>query len=257
MVIILPFLFLAGLAVGSFLNCLIFRLNKGFSPLKGRSFCPKCQHQLSWKDNFPLFSFAFLKGRCRYCHSPISWQYPLVELATGILTLFIIHYSLFILGESFLMTLDYLLITYALIVIFISDFRYGTIPDEIVFPAIGLAFWASIINHQSSIINFLLAGLGSAGFFLILRVITRGKGMGMGDVKLAGLMGLFLGWPNIVVAFYLAFLTGGLVGVILILLGKKRFGQHLPFGPFLTIATGIAFFGEDAIWKFIGKILGY
>lgn len=81
--------------------------------------------------------------------------------------------------------------------------------------------------------------------------------MGMGDVKLAGLMGLFLGWPNIVVAFYLAFLTGGLVGVILILLGKKRFGQHLPFGPFLTIATGIAFFGEDAIWKFIGKILGY
>jgi leader peptidase (prepilin peptidase)/N-methyltransferase len=244
---ILPILFLFGLAVGSFLNCLIYRFNKGLSPFKGRSFCPQCRHQLAWKDNLPLLSFLFLHGRCRYCHSPISWQYPLVEIATGILTLFIIHYSLFILGDSFLMTVYFLLISYALIVIFVSDLRYGTILDEVILPAMGLAILYSIINHQLSIINFLLSGLGAAGFFLALVAVTRGKGMGMGDVKLAGLMGLVLGWPKIVIALYLAFLTGALVGVILVLIGKKRFGEHLAFGPFLTAALGIMIIWGDQI----------
>jgi len=242
MLLVLPLLFLVGLAVGSFLNCLIYRLSKGFSPIGGRSFCPKCNHTLSWQDNIPLLSFILLSGRCRHCLSPISWQYPLVELGTGILTISIFNFQFSIFN---------LLITYALIVIFVSDLRYGTIPDRIVYPVIGLATLFLIIYNLSSSIYYLLSSLGAAGFFLALVAITRGKGMGIGDVKLAALMGLVLGWPKILVALYLAFLTGAIVGVILILLGKKRFGEHIPFGPFLTTATwiGLLWGGQILAWS--------
>ena len=259
MVFILPLLFLIGLAVGSFLNCLIYRLNKGLSPIGGRSFCPKCNHQLSWKDNTPLLSFVLLGGRCRYCHSPISWQYPLVELGTGILSVVSLsakgglafgwQFSV-VRGANILSTGYWLLITYALFAIFVSDLRYGTIPDKIVYPVIGLAIIYSIFDIQYSIFENFLSALGAAGFFLALVTITRGKGMGMGDVKLVALMGLVLGWPKIAVALYLAFLTGAIVGVILILLGKKRFGEHIPFGPFLTTATwiGLLWGGQILAW---------
>lgn len=251
--------FLLGLSVGSFLNSLVYRLNKKISPLFDRSFCPSCRHILTWYDLVPLISFAFQKGRCRYCHSPISWQYPLVELATGILTLFAIGYSLFALQNNLLITSYYLLITYALIVIFISDLRYQTIPDKVVYPTMGLAilFHLRGVSPPSAgplhLGGVLLTGLATAGFFGALVLITQGKGMGMGDVKLAALMGLVLGFPKIVVALYLAFLTGAMVGVILVLTGKKRFGEHIPFGPFLTTATWISlFWGEKIV-----KILGY
>ena len=228
--VIFKMLFLLGLCLGSFINCLVYRLNHGLSPLVGRSFCPQCKHQLAWRDNIPLISFILLRGKCRYCHSPISVQYPLVELATGILTVSIFNFQFSIIN---------LLIVYALIAIFVSDLRYGTIPDEIVLPAIGLSLFKA---------NF-LAGLGAAGFFLALVLITRGQGMGLGDVKLAALMGLFLGYPKIILALYLAFLTGAFFGVILILLKKKRFGEHIPFGPFLTTSTIIAIFWGEIIWQ--------
>jgi leader peptidase (prepilin peptidase)/N-methyltransferase len=239
--------FIFGLAVGSFLNCLVYRLNKGLSPVRGRSFCPKCKHQLAWKDNLPLISFIVLKGRCRHCHSPISWQYPLVELATGMLAVLTVRYTLYPINSGFLTAIYYLLITYALIAIFVSDLRYGTIPDEVVFPAIGLVFLYSVFSLQSSVFSPILSSLGAAGFFLALVAVTRGRGMGMGDVKLAGLMGLVLGWPKIVAALYLAFLTGAFAGVILILIGKKRLGEHIPFGPFLASTTWIVIFWGDQI----------
>ncbi len=239
--------FVLGSCVGSFLNVVVYRLNHGLSPLKGRSFCPKCKKKILWRDNLPLFSFLLLKGRCRSCHSPISWQYPLVELATGSLTLLMVYFSFLYLGASWLGVIYYLLITYALIALFVSDFLYQTIPDEIVYSATALALLWSVFAHQWP---SLLAGVGAAGFFLLLAVVTRGKGMGMGDVKLAGLMGLFLGFPEIVVALALAFLTGAFAGVILILIGKKRFGEHIPFGPFLVNATWISLFWGLAIWQF-------
>ncbi|MGB9706950.1 MAG: prepilin peptidase [Microgenomates group bacterium] len=248
---ILGFLFLLGICVGSFINCVVWRLNHNRSPLFGRSICPRCKHQLAWYDNIPLLSFALLRGKCRWCHSPISWQYPIVELVTGLLTVFVFqltNYELRIAG-------CYLLITYSLLVIFVSDLLYTTIPEEIVYPTIGLVLFANfftlIRNPQ-----FVISGLGAAGFFYLLVLLTRGRGMGMGDVKLAGLMGLILGWPRIIVALYLAFLTGAIVGVILVLLEKKKFGQHIPFGPFLTTATFISLFWGDKIWQWGGKILG-
>jgi len=235
-------IFAGGVCVGSFLNCLVYRLNKrgGKGLLWGRSFCPHCQHQLSWYDNIPLLSFIILQGRCRYCHQPISFHYPLVELATGILTLIV--FACYNHGLIF-NTLSLLLIFYALVAIFLSDFFYQTIPDEIVLPAMVLA----IIGHFQ--VQFLLSGIIAAAFFLFLVLITKGKGMGMGDVKLAAFMGFFLGYPKIVVALYLAFLTGALLSVILILLKKKRFGEEIAFGPFLVAATIISLFFGEKIWQ--------
>ena len=131
--------------------------------------------------------------------------------------------------------MDRLLIVYALIAIFVSDLRYQTIPDEVVALGVIISLLYSLFFVGG--FTFLLSGLGAGLFFLLLVLITRGRGMGWGDVKLAFLMGLVLGFPGIVVALILAFLTGALVGVILVLTGQKRFGEHLPFGPFLAAST--------------------
>lgn len=233
--------FLFGLCLGSFLNVVVYRLNHNLSPLKGRSFCPKCKKKIPWRDNIPLVSFIFLRGRCRFCHSPISWQYPLVELATGLATVFILYFV-----ADYLLVIYYLLITYALIALFVSDLRYQTIPDEIVYPPILISFLHNIYSTPDA----LFSGIGASLFFLALVLVTRGKGMGVGDAKLAGLMGLVLGFPGIVVALMLAFLTGAIIGVILVLVGKKRFREHIPFGPFLTSATWISLFWGKTIWQF-------
>jgi prepilin signal peptidase PulO-like enzyme (type II secretory pathway) len=132
-----------------------------------------------------------------------------------------------------------LLVTFSLIAIFVSDLRYYIIPDEVVYPLLVI----SLLFFPKNV----LIGLAAAGLFLLLVLLTRQKGMGQGDVKLAGLMGLILGWPKIMIALYLAFLTGAFIGVILIVLGKKRFGQIIPFGPFLTGATYLTLLYGDQI----------
>lgn len=250
------FLFLLGLCVGSFLNCVVWRLNHDCSPLRGRSFCPKCKHKLGWKDNIPLLSFVLLRGKCRYCRSPISWQYPLVELATGILAVVSFQLSV-VRGESPLSTVYCLLITFTLIAIFVSDLLYTTIPDKIVFPSLLISFIYLVLQSPNILISNILISLITAGFFYFLVLITRGRGMGMGDVKLVALMGLVLGWPKIVVALFLAFLTGALIGVILVIMGEKRLSSHIPFGPFLTAATLISLFWGGLIWQwYLEKIMG-
>lgn len=239
-------IFILGLLLGSFLNCLVYRLNEARDWRNfffGRSYCPKCKKNLRWFDNLPLFSFLFLKGRCRWCRSPISWQYPLVELTTGILSVIVYYLSV----GSIVNLIFNLIIVYALIGIFLSDLLYRTIPDQIVYSALAIALLWLIVNQQWLSI---LSGLGAALFFLLLVLLTRWQGMGLGDVKLAGLMGLILGFPKIIVALYLAFLTGALVGVILILTKRKRWKSEIPFGPFLVLATFIAFFWGEKIWYF-------
>jgi prepilin signal peptidase PulO-like enzyme (type II secretory pathway) len=246
-------LFLLGLAFGSFLNCLVYRINREDNLrglLKGRSYCPRCKKQLLWFDNIPLLSFIFLKGRCRWCHSPIGVHYPLVELTTGIITLVVYQFSTIYTNQIYNLqfTIYNLLIAYALVAIFISDLQYRTIPDQITYPAILISLIFLISQYPSILISNLLSGLGAAGFFFLLVLLTRFRGMGLGDVKLAGLMGLFLGFPKVVVALYLAFLTGATAGVILILLGKKKFKSQISFGPFLVLATLITWFWGEKIW---------
>lgn len=213
-----------GLAVGSFLNVLIDRLPKGENVLTGRSRCDHCGKSLRWFELIPLLSFLLQGGRCRRCHARLSWQYPIVELVTGIAFFYGVNPLLFS----------------SLLVIFVADLKYQIIPDSmIVIGVIGVIGVLGVIGE-----NF-FAGIGAAAFFLLLWLITRGKGMGLGDVKLAFLMGLLLGFPKIVVAAYLAFLTGAAVGVILILLRKKDLKSKIAFGPFLIIgAVAAILWGE-------------
>ena len=146
-----------------------------------------------------------------------------------------------------------MLIAYALLAIFVSDWLYQTIPDQFVYPAIILTGFYLLITNYGLLITNLFSGLAAAGFFGALVWLTKGKGMGLGDVKLAGSMGLILGWPRIALAIILAFLTGAIVGVILVLLNKKTMRSQIAFGPFLVAATFISlFWGEKII-----KIWGY
>ena len=218
-------LFLFGLAIGSFINCVVYRLNHHLSFVKGRSFCPRCKHQLSWKDNIPLFSFFWLRRRCRYCRSPISWQYPSVELGTAVFTVitFVITINQITNSQFLIYNLIFnLLITYSLIVIFVSDLLYEIIPDEVVVWGTFLAVVYLFLSKPQSLVLNLSSGLVAAAFFLLLHLVTKGKGMGFGDVKLVFLIGLVLGWPNTATALFMAFLTGATLGVILILTGKVR-----------------------------------
>ncbi len=260
-------IFIFGLVIGSFLNCVIYRLEKEESFLKGRSYCPHCKHQLSWQDLIPVLSFFILKGKCRYCGKPISYQYPLVEIGTGILFLLIFNFFGFaksceagqISISSFeILNLSYLLlISSLLIIIFVYDFKHYIIPDRVVFPAIAIVFFYQLFtnwnlgfnwNLELGIWSFIASAFLASGFFLSIILISRGAWMGLGDVKLAFLMGLLLGFPNIIVALFLAFLIGAIIGIGLIISKKKTVKSEVPFGPFLVIGTFIAmFWGEKII----------
>lgn len=265
--------FLFGLIVGSFLNCIIYRLElKEFkkekrSALRGRSFCPKCGHVLSWLDLIPVLSFFILKGKCRYCDKKISWQYPAVETATALLFLLIFNFQFSIFNQSSILNFDFqiilntcflFLISSFLIVIFVFDLKHYIIPDSAIFSAIGIVLIFRILKLiQSSefrIQNSILAGIGAAVFFLLIVLITKGKGMGIGDIKLAFFMGLFLGYPAILVALFFSFLIGAIIGVILILLKKKTLKSEVPFGPFLIIGTYSALFWSQEIINWYLKL---
>lgn len=246
-------IFLLGLGVGSFLNVLIDRLPREESFTKGRSYCESCKKTLRWYDLIPLLSFIILKAKCRYCRSPISHYYPVVELTTGLLFVAV----LFLPGEftiTFITIINlifYLFIASGLIVVFFVDLKYGIIPDKVVYPAVAVTFIFLVTNRQSPIANHIFSAISAFLFFLLIFLATRGRGMGFGDVKLAFLIGLILGFPKILVAFYAAFLTGALLSIILILAKKKKFkGSTIPFGPFLVIGTFIAlFWGDDILQK--------
>ena len=254
---------LFGLVMGSFLNCIIYRLQTGESFLKGRSFCPHCRHELSWQDLIPIFSFLILKGRCRYCRKPISWQYPLVELATGIIFLLIVWNLEFGICLEFgtWNLLFYLLISCFLIIIFVYDLKHYIIPDAVIYPAIAIAFlyqlfrmlnfvnWNlfGIWNVESGILRPISSAFLASLFFLAIVFLSQGKWMGLGDVKLAFLMGLFLGFPNILVALFLAFFIGAIIGIGLIISGKRTLKSEVPFGPFLITGTFIALFWGNQI----------
>ncbi len=231
----------------------------------------------------PLLSFVLLRGRCRYCGEKISWQYPLVELTTG--ALFVL--STFV-ETGHAPSLPFILYSLFLIPIFVIDLKHGIIPDKTVFPAVLVALSAQLLAPSLRILNLyrkLKADVGGLGpyllqtnffrhhawlevtpllwtllgsvflffCFFVLHRLFRGRALGGGDVKLALLVGLITGWPNMLVAVFSSFLTGALVSVILMMLGKKKFGETVPFGPFLVIGTYIAlFWGSDIINWYLG-----
>lgn len=241
---ILLLVFLIGISVGSFLNVVVDRLPRQESVLKGRSYCEGCRKVLKWYDLIPLLSFIQLKGKCRYCSVSLSLYYPLVELVTGIMFIFVYWWF----GQYQIFNL---FIFSSFIVVFFTDLKYRIIPDKILYPAILISFFILITSNEPGVfINYLLSAIGAFIFFLLIFLITKGKGMGFGDVKLVFLMGLFLGFPKIIVALYLSFLIGAAVSMALVILKRKKFkGGTIPFGPFLVIGTFVSFFFSDFLIK--------
>lgn len=237
--------------MGSFLNMLIWRLNDKRAPRfwQGRSVCPRCRHELSWQDNIPLLSFVFLQGSCRYCHEKISWQYPSVELLTAAVTVAVWHFWG---GESLVAAGLYSLIAYCFIVIFFSDLIYGLIPDEMIVVGSGLSL-IGLIGRAGFVWPNLVVGGVTAGAFMLVVLLTKFRGMGLGDVKLAFLMGLLLGWPRVLVAVGTAFILGGLVALGLLSLRKTRLSATMALGPFLVIGVLIAALWSGQILSVLGR----
>jgi leader peptidase (prepilin peptidase)/N-methyltransferase len=226
-----------GAAVGSFLNVCIDRLPAGKSIVYPPSSCDNCQHRLSWFDLFPVFSYLFLRGRCRYCKAHIPQRVFWVELGTGIL--FALLYWKYSLTAMLPVIMFYSSI---LIVLALIDLYHHLILNKIVYPAAIIAIIINIFLPEFGLHNFLFGLLGGAVGFLILflpALISR-KGMGWGDVKMAGLVGLMTGFPNAIVAVFGGILLGGLLSIILLILKKKNRKEGIPFGPFLSLGTMIA-----------------
>ena len=242
-------IFLAGLAVGSFLNVLIDRLPKGENIVWGRSRCDYCKKTLRWYELVPIASWVFQGGRCRRCHRRLRLQYPLVEFATGVA-----YVGTYVAVSGFgARFFAWLVIVSAGIVITVTDFRHRIIPDSmLVVSGVAAIFLQSA--HRSHIPMVLISGAGAAAFFYLLYKLTRGKGMGFGDVKLAGVLGVLLGYPWIIIGVYAAFLTGATYGVILMILGEAGMKSRVAFGPFLLLGGIISLVWGMPILRFMGLI---
>jgi prepilin signal peptidase PulO-like enzyme (type II secretory pathway) len=254
------FFFILGAVVGSFLNVVILRLKTKEPILKDRSHCPFCKEKLAWQELIPILSFFLQKGRCKQCNKKISIQYPLVEFFTGLIFLLIFNFQFSIFNQllnlQFLIsTIFWLLISCFLLIIFVYDLKYYLVPDKIIYPAIIVAgIWRLISNifiqdTKYEIPNTIYAALIGGGFFLIIVLISRGKWMGIGDIKIGVLMGLLLGLPQVFTALFLAFLSGAVVSIILLTLKRKTLKSEIPFGPFLTTATFITLLWGDVLMR--------
>lgn len=264
---LLYYLFLAflGLAVGSFLGMLSFRLPKNIS-LAGRSFCTSCKQKISWFDNIPIFSYLWLRAKCRFCESRISFRYPFIEaltvavfLLTGYLARSLnsghaVAYSLKQnLGVLFLPFL--LLLVVAFLTLLVTDFESEILPDEILLP-LGVAVLLVLVGLPSpAFFEHLFWGFGVFGFFLALYLLTGGRGMGFGDVKMSAIIGSLLGWPGALVWLFLAFLTGAVSGIVLILGRRARFGKPIPFGPYLLVSAYASLFYGEMIFEWYKGLL--
>jgi len=244
MVVNLIIVFIIGLLVGSFLNVLVDRIARDESPFGGRSYCEHCYHPLSWQDLVPLFSFLFLRGRCRYCKNKIPLWLPLIELVTGLVFALIVFWSW---GLPWGLVSLRLIIASFLVVIFFADLKYRLVYGAIIYPALITVFIYQLIVLKSlaNLANPLLSSVLTGLFFYGLYLLTKKRGLGFGDVQIGLLMGLLLGYPAIVVALYLAFLTGASTGIILMILGRAKLKTPIAFGPFLVFSAFVAwFFGE-------------
>ncbi|MEW5948767.1 MAG: prepilin peptidase [Thermodesulfobacteriota bacterium] len=244
----------AGLSIGSFLNVLIYRLPLGRSIIRPGSACPNCGAGIRWYDNIPVLSYLLLLGECRRCQSRISLRYPLIELATGLLSLAIF----FRYGVSWA-CLFYFIFVAALIAIIFIDFDHQIIPDIITYPGIIAGFISSLIlpniTYRDSLIGIILGGgilyLIALGYL----ILAKREGMGGGDIKLLAMIGAFLGWQALPFTILVSALLGSVVGIIAIIKTGKDARMAIPFGPFLSIGAMLyLFWGKAATQWYLGLL---
>lgn len=239
------FIFLFGLVIGSFLNVVIDRLPHGENIIWKPSHCDFCKKHLRWFELVPVLSFLFQGGICRGCRARLSWQYPVMEVVTGI------GFVLLSLGFDIMspMFLAALVIYSLVLVIFVIDLKHQIIPDSMLLMLLGVFILVGISLPAAQRFSHLVSGVGAGTFFFLLWLITRGRGLGFGDVKLVVLIGLFLGYPETVFALYIAFLTGAISGVILMITKHAKMKTRIAFGPFLILGTLCAYVWGDVMWQ--------
>ncbi|HMB17613.1 MAG TPA: prepilin peptidase [Candidatus Paceibacterota bacterium] len=283
-------LFIFGLIVGSFLNVVSLRYEPGssvfsFDVLKGRSRCPHCDKTLRWFELIPLVSFFIQRGRCRGCGHKISWQYPVVEFLSGLI-FSVVPFFLVNFYDVFSSPLDkrvffvlaglWILVFLVWLLISVIDIRHYLVPNElnITLGVLGvfvvllkmrvaefvLPFHNSFLKHytlmfsptQTIWVNHLLGAFFGALFFVVLILLSKGKAMGWGDVKLALVSGLVVGWPEIALSLMLAFIFGGILGAVLLITGNKSLKDKLPFAPFMIGSMVLTiFFGYGIIQGYL------
>jgi leader peptidase (prepilin peptidase)/N-methyltransferase len=231
-----------GLIIGSFLNVVIYRLPRHESLVRPGSHCPGCDVAIRWYDNVPLVSWLLLGGKCRSCKNRISLRYPLVELFTGA------SFGLagWRFGVSWAALLAWFIVAILVCLAFI-DIDHMIIPNVIVLPGAAVGLGASIALHPDRWWLYLASAAGAATFCFLLAVLWPGGGMGGGDVTMALFVGGVLGYPAVLVGFFLAFLLGTLVGLYILIVLKKSRKTRVPFGPFLSLGTYVALFAGEQI----------
>jgi leader peptidase (prepilin peptidase)/N-methyltransferase len=240
-----------GLILGSFLNVCAYRLPLRTSVVRGRSICPQCNSTIKARDNIPIVSYIILRGHCRDCRARIPFSYPLVELATGLLALF-----LWIRIGELIPFLFYLVWGSLLILAFIIDLRERIIPDPITLGGIPIGIASTFFIDDFTVIHSILGILiGGGSLFLIgwiYEKISGIEGMGMGDVKLMAMIGAFLGWKLALLTIFLSSLAGAVFGIILIVSTRSSLKTAVPYGVFIAPAAFFSFvYGQTLLnWYF-------
>ena len=247
--------FLLGASIGSFINVVVYRLPAGLSILWPPSRCPHCLNQLKAYDNVPVLGWMWLRGRCRYCKSKISVRYPVVEALTGIVFLLV-----FFLFKVSLLTVGYWTFCSWLLALSLIDLDTMTLPNALTQSGlvVGIIFqmvvgffaeasWVGLVNHLMMGIVGAVLGLWLFDAIAILGKLFYKDAMGAGDAKLAAMMGAWLGWKYLLLAGFMACGLGALVGMGAIMISQRKWGQKIPFGPFLALGSVITIFGGEAI----------
>ena len=243
------FVIILGGLWGSFANVCIYRLPLDKGVVSGRSYCPKCKKQITWKDNIPIISYFLLNGKCRKCKKPISSQYALVEFLS--ILFFTIIYFLY--GIT-LTTLLLMILSLSFIIIFFIDLKHFIIPNEITFSMMALGFLKSFDPNLNSLfpnyINSLIGGLLGYGIIWSIiyfyKQVRKKEGMGLGDAKLFGVIGFWFGWLSIPFIIFLSSIIALLSVVPSLLKNSRTMSSQIPFGPYIIIGTLIYLFFENS-----------
>lgn len=252
--LLLLFLGLTGLVVGSYLNVLIHRIPRGKSTVLPRSSCPYCHGPIQARDNLPVLSYLLLGGKCRYCKAPISWRYPFVECLTALL--FVASFLSFGIDPRLLHALVFCCL---MVILAGIDLEHYLLPDRLTLPGIvvGLAF--QLWRPMPGLLDAVVGTLVGAGILIL--VINywywlRGEeGMGIGDVNMLALIGAFLGWQGVLTTLVLATASGALVGIAMLLLGRMGMRSRLPFGLFLALGGLLTLFLGEQLVAYYSQLL--
>ena len=239
------FVTLLGLFLGSFMNVCIYRLPRGRSPVRPRSGCPGCGHMLAWFENVPVLSYLVLRGKCRSCGTSISPMYPIIESITG--AMFLGAYLWY--GPSALLVVR-LVFGCAMIVLFVIDLQHRILPNVITLPGIVAGFLLSEVAGPGWLSSLTGIAVGAGSLFAIAEVYYRVRheeGLGMGDVKMLGMIGAFLGWKLVLVTLVLSSVAGSIVGVVVLIAKRESLKYALPFGTFLAVAAMVAAVAGDSL----------